>query len=467
MVLLLGFAALVVDWGLGTTERRAAQNAADAAALGGAVEFTTTSATDAVAAAVTEVYAKIAANDIVISAGDWAACTDPDALARRTLTDLGVAGGSDCISFSEAYTEIRVRIPTIDVPAVFGVFVGSNGLEVSAFAQAQVRPSFGGAFAFPSGAFSAAGGTEICLKTGTGSTNVESCDNPSTGDFGTFNAYFYSGPNECTSGGQPGPRSRIIALGMDHQLGLHPSGAGGGLVNGASCPQFGGPAKPNMVDSSGGYSNTDITDGIVKGGTWGGAFKGRLNGGTVATGTYGSATIFGKGIDNRALWTYIDTSVASPNCVAAAGHPAQPATPALYATAWADMLTCLKTTNSVIFLPSIADSPRLSVVPKYWELAKLANNSCCYHVELLVPMWIEGIYMKDSVNCTGNLRVAGGVCVHEPGMVGTTTVVPQGQQKLDSLGAVIIGCTQLVEPVCTKLTGGGGTPTFGVVELTK
>ncbi len=480
MLLLMGIAALVADWGMGTSVRRAAQNASDASSLGSAIEFTINAGANPMQAAVDEVYDLVNRNMAdAPTAADWTACVDPTPLARRTLSDgalLGVVGGSDCISWSANFDEVRVRIPTRGVDTFFGSVFGINQIDVAAEAHAAVvGNSGGGGFAFPTGVFSDAGGTEFCMKTGTGAQSHNSCGDPTTGDFGNFRPYWYAeiapgGPNsECTSGEQPTPMSRVMAVGMDHELGHWI--AGSDRRNGAGCPAAAGPPKPNMLDSAAGYTKTDISNGLVKGGVYDGAFAGRLDGG-YDTG-WGTTTVFGFTIDNRPLWTMIDPSVGTPECIAARAHPAAPADAAAYDAAWADMLACLSNHTGLLFTSAIESSARLSAVPKFIETTPLPNNSCCYHVDYIVPMWIQDLYvvLSPQLTCNGTLDndPVEGTCVSRPGLNGTISIVAPGQRVLDSASGVVLECDHLPDDLCNSLSGGpgGGTNSFTGVELTR
>lgn len=132
-LVIFGIAALTIDLGYARAERRAAQNAADAAALaGGNVLFladpTTpdfTSATNAAKAYATENFGT------PLSA--WAGCNDPTPLPTA-------ASGTQCISFEVTPTvaKVRVVIPTKSTPTGFARTFGVNSVSVSAGARAII-----------------------------------------------------------------------------------------------------------------------------------------------------------------------------------------------------------------------------------------------------------------------------------------------------------------------------------------
>lgn len=128
----IGLCALVIDMGMARDTRRQAQNAADASALAagnalylsGTVDFTS-----AINAA-----KSYAAMNYGVTAADWAACTDPSALAYHP--------GTVCISFDSAATptSVRVKVPIRQVATPFAQIWGTSSLPVSAAAQIQLVP---------------------------------------------------------------------------------------------------------------------------------------------------------------------------------------------------------------------------------------------------------------------------------------------------------------------------------------
>ncbi|GIM67674.1 hypothetical protein Pve01_89480 [Planomonospora venezuelensis] len=123
--------AFVIDLGQARTERREAQNTADAAALaGGNVLFPTGSTTPDYAAA--EAAAKAYAEDNVPYTIDWASCSDSAALP--------IASGTNCISFQKTGTTARVRVhlPTRNVSTGFARVIGVDSIAVTAAARATL-----------------------------------------------------------------------------------------------------------------------------------------------------------------------------------------------------------------------------------------------------------------------------------------------------------------------------------------
>lgn len=130
VVPLLIMVALVVDVGYAKQRRRLVQSTADAAALAAAQELD--GGGDQVARAVAAAKTWAAKNQPELTAGSWAGCSDPTALAYRP------EAGNTCISFdsSSAPSKVRVRIPLEVEPQFFGQFASSNRIEVDAAATA-------------------------------------------------------------------------------------------------------------------------------------------------------------------------------------------------------------------------------------------------------------------------------------------------------------------------------------------
>ncbi len=293
LVLLCGMAALAVDMGFGFRERRFDQAGSDAAALGASLEMVITNQTNPVQAAVNNVYQLVNQNLArTVPQADWTACTDAGALFWKTkfhAATLGTTNGSDCISLSQDFNTLRVRVPLQGVDTTFGAVMGFDEFDVTAVAEAQRNTGWGGGGDFPSGVLSGTGaGTTICIKTGT-SGGADSCGEPTSGDFGNFRPFFYSAVDGslaslCVSGEAAVPMARAMADGIDHEFSAYNPVSPNPRVNGKWCQTstVPGPPFPNIVDSAAGYSNNDITQGLVTGGNWPSTtFTGRLTRGPV------------------------------------------------------------------------------------------------------------------------------------------------------------------------------------------
>jgi hypothetical protein len=469
LILLMGMAAFAVDISAAKNERRLDQNGADASVLAGALEFALGGSAQQI---IDDAKAYATTNIRPITTADWTACTDPGALPLLSSSIPGVVNGSPCISFSFAQDDslMRVRIPNQRTNTTFGRVVGVNDITTSAAAEARIFETSNGAY--PSGVYSTTGpGAEFCIKTGTAGGR-DSCGSSTTGDFGNFLPYFYTelgggSGSLCSSGNQPQPLARAIADGLDHRLGTTP-GIPGTRRNGGDCPGFPGPLNPNRVDSGGGYSNNDVTNGLIEGGSWPGpnVFTGRLT----RTNADGSFEIFGRDIDNKPLWEYIDGGEAdTAQCQAAAGL--NPATVADVMAAELVMKSCLAAEVDLLFTSDIGNTKRLATVPQYHQPNPLPSNACCYDIMDFVPVFIQGLWTNTGSQwtCSGVfVDPGGGFCMHEPGMNGQIDINAGGQQKVDSASALIILCEQLPAPLCASVgSGGTGDNAFFELELTR
>ncbi|HUP14512.1 MAG TPA: pilus assembly protein TadG-related protein [Acidimicrobiia bacterium] len=489
LLLLMGMAALAIDISAAKNERRLDQNGADSSVLAGALEYALGGSAQSV---VDEAKLFVDNNVRIVPGTDWTACVDPQALAVLSSSIPGITGGSGCISFQFGPDDalMRVRVPNQQTGTSFGRVLGVNQIATFAAAEATIFETANGSF--PAGVFAgASGGDEFCIKTGSAGGR-DSCGGSTTGDFGSFQPYFYTefgiGPQTslCASGNAPAPLSRSMADGLDHRLGTTPTQPGT-RENGDDCPGFPGPLNPNRVDSGGGYSNNDITDGLVMGGRWPGnsdLFTGRLTRGPyvgqVDAGTGGVFSLFGRSLDNRPLWTYIDpTEADSVSCQRAAEMPGTPSFPfspssgpaiADWAAAEDLMQQCLAQETDLLFTSDIANTHRLSSVPQYHQATALGSNACCYDIRNFVPIFIQGLWTNEGPQwtCNGVTVVSGSHCQHDPGMQGSISIAASGQQKVDSASALVIDCNQLPVPVCQSVAGSGaGDNAFFVLELTR
>lgn len=491
MLLLLGMAAIAIDISDAKDERRLDQSAVDVATLGGAVEMIVGGS---IPEAVDKVKSLVDTNlGRTLTASAWQNCEDADHLDVTSDVIPGVVEGSECISFGQnddgiAFARLRVKLPDQASPASFSRILGTSFLATSADAVV-VLEGIGRFGSFPAGAYNGAGaGDQFCVKAGTGTAGEDTCENATTGDFGNFQPYFYTDVNPattgpasdptCTSGNQPDPLAFSMSNGIDHFLGFTES-APGTLRNGAECPSNPGPANPDRVDSGSGYSSGDVTDGLVKGGSWGPGFDGRLTKETWdAWSGYDPFEIFDHEIDNRPLWTYIDPdSVDEPSdpqaCKDAANGPTSfdgtPADEPAFITAQQDILDCLKHPQvpESLFTAELYDSPRLTIIPIFHQSAPIGNNACCYDIMDFVPAFLESIWTDNGAQwtCSGGIvDVPGDFCRHDVGRSGVIDINSAGSQRINSVSATILNCAVLgppgtAEEKCRRVGTTSGTVT--------
>lgn len=522
MLLLMGMAAIAIDLGAAYNERRQDQSAADAAALAAGLELILGNQE---LDAVTEAKALVDENlgrvlhDPSAPATDtaWINCTDPGALNSTNVP--GLDPSQPCISFGDgpngqAFGKIRVRVPDQTTATTFGRILGVLAIDTFAIAEVDLVPLLEQG-AFPASVFNGApaGGT-VCIKTGTGSSNQTSCGDPSTGNFGSFNPYFYREVNPtnpasiCNSGGSVEALGYVMSNGLDHSLGIAPGENQGTAVNGATCPGSPGPINPDRVRSGSGYSNDDVTKGLISGGTFDSTpYVGRLTKPPSVddpsddwSGNHGTITVFGENLDNRPLWTFLDSTQAvladaaitadtAPGplfdrCEQASQGPNSISDTDPLSQEWQDftdaeahLVACLTayanlTAGDVledgIFVELLFDSPRLTIVPEYHQSAPIGNNACCYDLADFRPVYLNSIWTANGPQwtCDGAVEsVPGDFCRHDPGREGTITINAAGQRRVNSANAIVLNCDMLAgvdapAEKCKKIEViGGGTAT--------
>lgn len=475
---LMGIAAIAVDYSAALNERRQDVGAADMAALAGAVELATTGAINPFQAVVDEVKAVADINTTnPITIADWNACSDPDALAvPSTAPSLGVVSGTPCISFSADFSRVRVQLPPQVTETTFGRVMGVDQIETSAAAEASIRGSLGSSGGFPAGALSGTpAGSEFCLKASTPGQN--NCDAFSTGNFADFAPYFYTdvnpgpGNSTCVAGLAPDPLAWAMANGIDHRLGrtdvIRPVGT---RVNGALCPGTAGPILPFQVDAGGGYSNQDITKGLITGdNTFFGGYSGRLDRGPFQD---AAAIIFNKTIDNRPLWTFIRPgSDIHPDCQTARALPANPGytTKAQWDAAKDMMSDCLAAETGELFTSEIARSARMTTIPVFHQATRNPSNACCYDIEGGLPIFIQSLWTTQAppLSCSGQVVIdpVAGICRHDAGMQGAINA-PPGASRIESASAFVLRPSHLPGNLAQELGGGSGA-VFVTIELVR
>lgn len=462
LFMIMGFAALAIDGGLGFNERRQDQAAADAAVMAAALSGGMTN--DQIVATVRDYANANLTNGQVFDLTDWAACTDPDRMNFPPLVFTPIVASGityDCISVTSG-THVRVKLPTTSVSTTFGRVLGVNSLDTSAAAIALITPD-GTTGIRPFGLVAGTGPGSNCLVTGPAGPGVPPCDGPTTGNFFRVDSPFIGadpsfGTTRTCSGALQLRYKTNVAQGLDHTVYTwpvrdednNPTGDFRDLVT-DDCDN-GFPTQLNVAAGNG----LDLADGLYGSATYGPGTPSLLRQGTGATMEIrdGAATM---NLDNVPLWDYLATNAGA--CAASNFGPA-----VLPEDRAANMDLCLA--SGPTFTADIADSPRLVWVPRFREATYPTGTSEVRTIDSFEPAFLDALYF----NCSA----VGCGLIFYPGSENHATVVPP---LCDPTGAACksLGLTQLTSYVLDRsmLPGvaipSNGPPTGtifnGVVEL--
>ncbi len=425
LVLLMGFAALVVDIGAGFNERRLDQTAADASVMGAAVHAViVSSALDGALEA-----QRLVDQNLDRTVTDWEGCVDPDAYAIQPIPDV------ECISFNETGTRIRVTVPEQSIDTTFGRLFGVNTLTLDAFAEAAIEVDGGGG-SLPFGLFSGvSAGTEACLKDTAGPALPPPCDGPTLGQFGPFNPYKHEpGAGFCSATNNVFVYS--AALGVDHTMtSFDPDYAGGAGVSATNnvviegCTAGEPDLFPNSVDQDPGNKIPLLETAFLTGDTlFGVSFPGRLEDGSSPKilDALGPGTV---NVNNTPLWDYL-----LPGACTIPGGPD-------IAAKKAALLACLQdwadpaNPKTPIFQLGLINAQRLAFVPKYDEASELPGGT--YHINSFIPVYLQGLYFT---------QPAGPYVVFDP--TGENSAEVFDVQNLTALTSIVLDCRMLTDSPC-------------------
>jgi len=389
MLVLMGFAAIAVDLGLAINERRQDQAAADVGALA-ALQFAQPNPGCTGAGCFTQAQANGANTAITVanaslddpSLADWSNA----ALCGSPPGGFNVTTVSPCVAFTGNFSRAWVKIPTIASPTFFAKLLGADQVNVTAIAIADQEFGNPGPvlpFLVPGNA----GGTDYnCLKAG-GNPGWGVCEDlPTTGNFGSMDFFLYGNPDrntaqECT-GSTNGRLVSNIARGVDHPLGIHPTGSGPGTREPANCPNLG--AEPDMARGQSGVGSA-LEDGLVYGGSLfsldGSPYDGRIEDSSGFKVRNAGGSKAEVRVDDVALWDYLGGGLSGPSCGGVIDTPPE----MLACIAWA------KSTGTVIFTDDIIDSPRFGFTPEVSEPDFLPPSSF-YHIIDYRPVFIDTTY---------------------------------------------------------------------------
>jgi hypothetical protein len=319
MVVMLGMTAFVVDLGMGYNERRVSVTAADGAALAAAQNLgygTTTAVTEAM---------EVAREDLRADYTDaqWTSLWSTGDGCPAASSTVGNASGwyrtatTPCITFNNAGTRVRVRIPSQIIQTSFAKVLGVNELKAAAEAEAEVDipGTYGGVLPF--GVLSTGGsGQEVCLKDSSGGHSAPPCDGPDTGNFGYIASPLYGNTGIGTTaecGGGHGKELFIInlILGIDHILDEY-RGPDENPLEPTEAQRFDScyTQQPNTIYNDTGNHSSDLDDGLVRG-TTSASYTSPTRSARLTQGPYSKTTISGQQLDNKPLWEFIPTSLTS------------------------------------------------------------------------------------------------------------------------------------------------------------
>ncbi len=464
MLVIMGFAALAIDIGLGLNERRQDQAASDVGALA-AVQFAQPNAGCSGASCVTQAATNGANEAITVanaslddpSAADWtdsSRCGTPPA-------GFSVSPVTDCVAFTANFQRAWVKVPIIDSPTYFGRLLGADSLAVSADSIADQGFSNPGPvwpFLLPGNAASA---DYNCLKTGPNPAWGVCEDLPGTGNFGSMDFFIFGNQERNTTqkctGDTNGRLVSNIARGIDHPLGLHPSGVGAGKEEKEVCPILG--AEPDMADGQPGVGSA-LEDGLLYGGSSytidGIPYPGRIedSSGFLVRDAQGSTPA--ARIDDTTLWSYLAGGLPGPCSSATVDTPQE-------------MVSCIgwaKSTGTEIFIDDIIFAPRFGFTPGVWELDFLTPGSA-YHIKEYRPVYMDTTYYgctSSSCDIVHTVGVAdGGPCGPDPEFVTCGTPGP-GNKGLDAVAAYILDPSILPDVAKTPNPGAANQRSYALSE---
>ena len=470
LTLLLLFVAVAIDAaGLGYNERRQDQSAADVAALA-AVQYTSTEfSTDPACTSL-----------IGLARSRCNGAAEAMKVANATLDDPSLADWSDatrcpgrpagyvaspltpCVAFNANNQRAWVRIPLIEKATSIAKAVGFDSIATTASAMAGTSLDFPGGvlpFLVPG---NAAGADYNCLKTGS-NPSFGPCDGSTTGNFGAMDFYLYGNEDlrytERCTGDTNGRFSANVARGIDHPIGIHPTGSGPGKIDRDHCPNFG--AMPDMVYAETG--NIDIEQGFLYGGTAYSAvaYPGRLQkepAGFLVRGPKG-ATLAAR-IDDTPIWDFLGGGLAGTPCDASVVD-----TPA-------EMLTCIawaKGASRVIFRDDIVDAQRFGWTPSVYEPDFGSGSSSPYHIKGYLPVYLDTTFFACNANKCEIMHTPGvadsGKCLSSPPLSPITCGTPgDGNKDLLAIAAYILDASIVPDVAKQPSPGSTNQRTFNLID---
>ncbi len=259
MIFLLTVAAFAIDLGNVRQRQVDLQGAVDLAALAGAQDLpnslgATISALDS------------AELNIGLPRSAWVGCSDAEALVNVVV--LPDTTGSNCISFNQDYTIIRVTLPEQSVRTFFGGVIGVDELTVTTSAEAAAIVARSGTI-IPATVSAAVDPGLRCVETSGANTG---CPTHVDGFFGTIHSprnHYY----KPTTGNLDGAAQALnFAMNLDHEVVPYKTGdvavCDGTIWSPCTDTSTNtGNPTPNHLVISTGNDVPPVTEGLVTGGT--------------------------------------------------------------------------------------------------------------------------------------------------------------------------------------------------------
>jgi hypothetical protein len=397
LVVLLGLAALVVDIGGGYSQRRKMQNSADSAAVGAAQNLAAADTAGAASQA-----AAIGSSNLPKLTPNWNDCAG-DTLPTSPLRFTAYPG-QNCISFSNDFERIRVRVPRQTFPTLFGKILGFSNTHTSTVAIAALHGVGNGGGLEPFAVGGNFGAGDYCLDSGGLGNSTPPCDGPLTGNFGVL-SFAHCGANRSLDDD--------IAGGSDHVYTTNLTGLLPDIAD--DCTQAG----PNTVLTDPGNKVGQETPGLLLGlGPFADGGPARLqrlpkscNAFSPAWEAVSQPCGAQGAIDNRPLWEFIPTGLGAgvpQSCHRETFDALLSATPVLLQNAvmHTALTTCIAdyvnsgstapvftaNTGGIVdqglALFDLQSSPRFVYAPQTWEAVPV-NGRDTYRIKAFRAVFIQ------------------------------------------------------------------------------
>lgn len=301
LVVLMGFAAIAIDGAAAWALKRQDQSGADTGAIAGALSTAGKPRADAMQDAEDEIiritYSTMTPNMTPDEwEAEWASCTDGDKPSEYTETV-----NSDCISFTDNLSGVRVRTPVIPWHTTFGRVLGFDRIDTDAAAEVNTALTANGGvlpFGMPGDSQT---NTQVCLKTGANPKNISPCDGPDGGNFGFLDFTHYGnadlGTSTVCNGGGTDTIEGNIAQGIDHNLGSTTDPGAPSHTELAGCLDGNVNYQPYHVQTETGNMAQVLDDGFADGSD---GLDGKLARGS------NRVSVRGHLLDDTPLWDYLN-----------------------------------------------------------------------------------------------------------------------------------------------------------------